>query len=90
MVGLLPGHDLTAKDEYSIRRSAMKRQSGRTRATSESSPTLSSGLCEARSSQRRDTLRLCQYQIELALTAFAKLYAHTATLPITAAAAHLW
>ena len=55
MVGLSPGNDFTAMDEYSTRRWAMRRQSGRTAATSECSRTLSSGLCEGRPSRRGDT-----------------------------------
>src|SRR6266480_6791460 len=54
MVGLSPGNDFTARDVYSIRRSAKRLQSGRTAATSECSRTLSSGLCEGRPSRRRD------------------------------------
>src|SRR6266567_1601711 len=44
--GLSLGPDLTARGEYFIRRSAMRRQPGRTAATSECSRTLSSGLGE--------------------------------------------
>jgi len=41
MVGLSPGNDFYGQDEYSTRRWAMTRQSGRTAATSECSRTLS-------------------------------------------------
>lgn len=52
MAGLSRGNGSTATGEYSIRRSATRRQSGRTPATSEFSRTLSSGLCEGRRRSR--------------------------------------
>jgi hypothetical protein len=52
MVGLSHGRDPTATDEYSVRPWATSCQFGRTRATSESSRTLSSGPCEGRPSRR--------------------------------------